>query len=309
MQLPQVDVAKIAKSVGVEARYVAPEGQTASDMACEAAQTMCKEWSIEPSTIDFLIFVTQSPDHFLPSTACMLQHRLGLPVTTGAFDIDLGCSGYVYALAVAKSFVESGLAHNVLLLTGDTITHYLHPEDKNRILFGDGATATLVAEDGFAKIGETVYGTDGSQADSLILRNRASRHPLPTGHETREESGDTRRDDFFYMNGEDIFNFTIDRVPQLIADTLQRNHLDRGQIDHYIFHQANKFMLNTIRRVCGISKEQFYIHIENTGNTTSSTIPIALCDCLSQRAIASGERVMAAGFGVGLSWAATVLQF
>lgn len=309
VRLPQVDVAKIAKSVGVTERYEAPVGQTASDMAYEAARKMFREWHISPADIDFLLFVTQSADYFLPSTACVLQHRLGLPTSAGAFDIDLGCSGYVYALAVAKSFVSSGLAHNVLLLTGDTITHYLHPEDKNRILFGDGATATLISEEGFAQIGDTVYGTDGGGADSLIMRNRASRHLSPTGRETEEDSGDIRRDDYFYMNGEDIFNFTIDRVPQLITDTLLRNQLQHKDIAHYVLHQANKFMLNTIRKVCGISKDKFYINIEQTGNTTSSTIPIALCDCLAHHTIGEGEYVLLAGFGVGLSWAGTVLRF
>lgn len=308
-EFPGVDIPKVAKGVGVSQRYVAAEGQTASDMACEAAEKMFSEWNIDRNAIDFVIFSTQSPDYFLPATACVIQHRLGIPTTAGAFDFDLGCSGYAYGLAIAKSFVDSGLASNVLLLTGDTISKYLHKEDKNRILFGDHATATLVSGDGFAEIGETVYGTDGSGADALIVKNRASRCLQPNGNEEADEQGNVRRDDYFYMDGERIFNFTIDRVPKLINDTLQKNGLAQDQIDYYVFHQANKFMLNTIRRICGLPKDKFHVDIENTGNTTSSTIPNALRQCMDAKAIGDGQTVMIAGFGVGLSWAATVLKF
>lgn len=278
-------------------------------MAYNAATTLFQEWNISPNTIDFIIFSTQSPDHFLPASACILQHRLGIPTSAGAFDYDLGCSGYTYGLAIAKSFIDSGLAHNVLLLTGDTISKYLHPKDKNRSLFGDAATATVISTEGFAEIGETVYGSDGSGANELIVKNRASRQLTLTNHEEEDEQGNTRRDDYFYMNGEAVFNFTIDCVPQLIKDTLEKNKMEQDAVDYYVFHQPNKFMLNTIRKVCGIAKDKFYINIEKTGNTTSSTIPIALKDCIDHRPFQKGEKVMVAGFGVGLSWSATILKF
>ena len=308
-EFPDVEVAKIAKGVGVERRYVADEHQTASDLAFEAACNLWKEYDISPQIVDFIIFSTQSPDYFLPSTACVLQHRLGIPTTAGAFDFDLGCSGYAYGLAMAKSFVDSGLAANVLLLTGDTISKYLHPKDKNRTLFGDGATATLISESGFAEIGLSVYGTDGSGAENLIVKNGAARHFGLTGRVESDESGNIKGDDYFYMDGEAIFNFTIERVPKLIDDTLSRNKLQKDDIDLFVFHQANKFMLNTIRKVCGISKDKFYINLENTGNTTSSTIPIALKECIQTGVLSPGMRVMVAGYGVGLSWSATILKF
>ena len=306
---PNVDIDKIAKGVGVNQRYAAEEGQTASDLAYEAAKKMFDEWNIKPDIVDFIIFATQSPDHFLPASSCILQDRLGIPTTAGAFDFDLGCSGYAYGLAIAKSFVESGLATNVLLLTGDTISRYLHKDDKNRMLFGDSATASLISKDGFAEIGESVYGTDGSGYESIIVKNRASRHLLTTGNETVDDQDNIRRDDYFYMNGEQVFNFTIDRVPKLIEDTILKNGIDKDDIDYYVFHQANKFMLNTIRKVCGIAKDKFYINLENIGNTTSSSIPNGLKDCLDRNIIQKGQKVMIAGFGVGLSWSATVLKF
>lgn len=304
-----VDIAKIAKGVGVNQRYIAAEDETASDLAYEATIAMLDEWHIDRSTIDFIIFSTQSPDYFLPSTACVLQHRLGLPTTIGAFDFDLGCSGYAYGLAIANSFVESGLAHNVLLLTGDTISKYLHPKDKNRVLFGDYATASIISSNGFAEIGQTIYGTDGSGAETIIVKNRGTRYLATTGREHLDELGNVRRDDYFYMNGEQVFNFTIDRVPQLINELLQKNNLTKEDVDYYVFHQANRFMLNTIRKVCGIQKTKFYVNIENTGNTTSSTIPIGLKTCMDNNVIHKGQKVMVAGFGVGLSWAATILKF
>lgn len=303
------DIEKVAKGVGVNQRYVATSSQTAADMAYEAANRLFDEWNIERGSIDFILFATQSPDYFLPATACVLQERLGIPTTAGAFDFDLGCSGYTYGLSVAQSFVDSSLASNVLLLTGDTISKYLHREDKNRILFGDSATATLIAAEGFAEIGKPVYGTDGKGCEYIIVKNGASRHSGKTGHEYVDEQENIRRDDHFYMNGEAVFNFTIDRVPKLINDTLQKNGLEKEDIDYYVFHQANKFMLNTIRKVCGIPKEKFYIDLENVGNTTSSSIPNGLKDCLNKGMIQKGQKVMAAGFGVGLSWCATILNF
>lgn len=278
-------------------------------MACKAANQLFDEWNIDRKIVDFIIFSTQSPDYFLPASSCIIQHQLGIPTTAGAFDYDLGCSGYAYGLAMAKSFVDSGLAKNVLLLTGDTISKYLHPQDKNRVLFGDNATASLISSEGFAEIGESVYGTDGSGAEAIILKNRGARHLSLSGKESQDDQENVRRDDFFYMNGEQVFNFTIDRVPSLIADTLCKNELDKDNVDYYVFHQANKFMLNTIRKVCGIPKDKFYVNIEDTGNTTSSTIPTALKDCLNKKLIQKGQKVMVAGFGVGLSWSATVLRF
>lgn len=308
-ELKDYDVARIAKGVGVELRHIASENMTAGDMAVEAAKRLFSEYSIRKEDVDFIIFATQSPDHFLPPTACIVQDKLGIPTTAGAFDFDLGCSGYVYGLAIAGSFVDSGLANNVLLLTGDTITRYLHKEDNNRILFGEAASATIISNDGFAKIGKFEKGSDGSGADCLIVKNGAARNLNHTGIETTDTDGNKRRDDYFYMNGNTVFNFTIDRIPLLINKTLEVNGLTANDIDYYLFHQANKFMLNTIRKVCLLPKDKFYVNLKTTGNTTSTTVPLGLKECLEKGQIKSGDKVMVAGFGVGLSWAGTILYF
>lgn len=308
-QLPQCGVAKIAKGIGVTVRHIADEETTAGDMATEAARKMFKEYDVKPEEVDFIIFATQTQDHFLPATACLIQNKLGIPTSAGAFDFDLGCSGYVYGLAIANSFVDSGLAKNVLLLTGDTLTRLMHEKDNNRVLFGDAGSASLISKDGFAEIGKFEKGTDGSGADCLIVKNRAARHFAMGGGISVDNEGNTRRDDYFYMNGNIVFDFTIDRVPKLVKATLDVNGLTEEDINYYVFHQANKFMLNTIRKCCLLPKEKFYVDLDQTGNTTSSTVPIGLKESISKGLIKSGDKVMIAGFGVGLSWAGTVLNF
>ena len=302
---------KVAAKVGVNSRHLADTDETAGDMAEKAALRLFDEYSVNSQDIDFLLFCTQSPDYFLPSTACILQQRLGIPTTSGAFDYNLGCSGCIYGLAVAKGLISAGIANNVLLLTSETYTKYLHPSDKsNRSIFGDGAAACLIsAGKGIAKIGEFVLGTDGSGANSLIVKTGAARQKDPTGFSIKDEEDHIWYDDYLYMNGGAIFNFTLDAVPEMVNQLLHKNSLDKDQIDYYVFHQANRFMLNTIRKVCTIPKEKFYINLENTGNTVSSTVMIALKDCLTSGTIHPDMQVMITGFGVGLSWGGTVLQF
>lgn len=307
---PEWSVDKVTAKVGVTSRHLAADNETAGDLAEKAARRLFEEYGISPSEIDFLLLCTQSPDYFLPSTACLLQHRLGIPVTSGAFDYNLGCSGCIYGLAVAKGLVSAGIARNVLLLTAETYSKYLHPSDKsNRSIFGDGAAACLISTDGFAETGDFVCGTDGSGAENLIVKTGASKQRKPTGIFKEDEEGHTWYDDYLYMNGGAIFNFTLETVPVLVRQLLDKSGSQKEEIDYFIFHQANKFMLNTIRKVCVLPKEKFYVSLENTGNTVSSTVLIGLKDCLLNGTIKAGMQVVVAGFGVGLSWGGTILKF
>ncbi len=309
-EFPEWSVEKVAKKVGVNQRHISANDETAGDMAFKAAQKLFNDYNISPQTVDFVLFCTQSPDFFLPSTACILQHKLGIPISAGAFDYNLGCSGCVYGMAVAKGLIVSGVAKNILLLTAETYTKYLHPKDKgNRSIFGDGAAACLISTDGFAEIGEFVLGTDGGGYDNLILKTGAARHKIRTGIETVDVNGNVRCDDYLFMNGGEIFNFTVDVIPNLLVNVLEKNNMTKDKIDYYLFHQANKYMLSTIRKICDIPQESFYINLENTGNTVSSTILIGLKDCLDNKIIKTGMNVIIAGFGVGLSWGAAVLKF
>ena len=309
-EFPEWSVDKVAQKVGVDSRHLASEGETAGDMAEKAARILFKEHDIDPQSIDFIMLCTQSPDYFLPSTACILQDRLGIPTSAGAFDYNLGCSGCIYGMAIAKGLIASGIAKNVLLLTAETYNKYLHPSDKsNRSIFGDGAAACLISTEGIAEIGEFSLGTDGSGANNLIVKTGAARHNQPTGMSVEDDEGHLWYDDYLYMNGGAIFNFTLDAVPGMMKDILTKNDLAKEVIDYFVFHQANKFMLNTIRKVCVLPKDKFYVNLTETGNTVSSTVLIGLKECIDNKSITAGMKVMISGFGVGLSWGGTILHF
>lgn len=309
-QFPDWQEDKFAAKVGIDSRHIAEEEETAGDMAEKAAMKLFSEYKVSPESVDFLILCTQSPDYFLPTTACILQSRLGIPTSAGAFDYNLGCSGAIYGLAIAKGLIVSGVAKNVLLITSETYSKYIHDSDKgNRSIFGDGAAACLVSTDGFAEIGDFVLGTDGSHYRDLIVATGASRCPSPNGKETTDEEGHVRRDDYLYMNGGEILNFTLDVVPPMVEHVLEMNKLQKKDVDYYIFHQANKFILKTLRTVCDLPKEKFYINLKDVGNTVSPTVFIALKDCLDGGLITKDQNVLIAGFGVGLSWGSTILHF
>lgn len=309
-EFPEWSVEKVAQKVGVDVRHLAAEDETAGDMAEKAARKLFNEYGISPTEIDFVMLCTQSPDYFLPSTACVLQDRLGIPTTSGAFDYNLGCSGCIYGMAMAQGLIAAGIAKNVLLLTAETYNKYLHPSDKsNRSIFGDGAAACLISTEGFAEIGEFSLGTDGSGANNLIVKTGAARQKAATGKFVEDEEGHVWYDDYLYMNGGNVFNFTLDVVPGMMKEIMTKNGLEKDQIDYYVFHQANKFMLSTIRKVCGIAKDKFYINLATTGNTVSSTVLIGLKECLENGTIMAGDKVLITGFGVGLSWGGTLLSF
>ena len=311
VEFPEWDVDKVYNKVGVRKRHLAGPSVTAGDLAEKAARKLFDEEGVSPGDIDFVILCTQSPDFFLPSTACVLQDRLGIPTSAGAFDYNLGCSGCIYGMAMAKGLIAAGLASNVLLLTAETYTKYLHPLDKsNRTIFGDAAAACLISGvEGFAEIGDFVLGTDGSGASNLMVRSGAARQPEKTARESVDDDGHVNREDYLYMNGSAIFNFTLETVPSLMKSLLSRSGMEKADVDYYVFHQANKYMLNTIRKVCGIPADRFYMDLEDTGNTVSSTILIGLKECLRAGKILPGMEVMACGFGVGLSYGACMLHF
>ena len=306
-QFPEWPTEKIAQKVGIVERHIAGKEETAGDMAQCAAEKLFAEHCIDRKDIDFVMLCSQSPDYFLPSTACVLQDKLKLRTDIGAFDFNLGCSGYIYGLAMAKGMIVSGIAKNVLLLTSETYTKFIHPKDKgNKTIFGDAATATLVSNNGWGEIGEFVIGTDGSGAEHLIVKSGAAFHPSKYEDLHWDESGNPISSDYLYMNGGEIFTFTIEKVPMLITQTLSKNNLTLSDINLFVMHQANKYILEFLRKKMNIPAEKYYLNIEHVGNTVSSTIPIALVD--STDSIAKANNVLLAGFGVGLSWGATIIK-
>lgn len=305
-EFPEWTVEKIAEKVGVEKRHVSGE-EKVSEMAVKAAERLFADNpAIDREVIDFLLVCTQSPDYFLPSTACIVQHRLNLPTSCGAFDFNLGCSGYEYGLATAKGYISAGIAKNVLLITAEAYNKHIHPRDKgNRTIFGDAATATLISTDGFAEIGNFTLGTDGSGAQDLIVKTGGSAYSEKANDLEFDENGNPRSSDHLYMSGSDIFNFTLRVVPGMVKETLRKNDLEKDDIDLFVFHQANKFMLNHLRKKLKIDENKFFVNMAEVGNTVSSTIPIAICDARYQ-GLFHGN-VLIAGFGVGLSWGACTL--
>lgn len=304
---PEWTVEKIAKKVGVMSRHVSSE-EKVSDMAVKASENLFSQNpEISREDVDFVIVCTQSPDYILPSTACIVQDKLGLNTKCGAFDFNLGCSGYEYGLAIAKGFVVSGIAKNILLITSEAYNKHIHPRDKgNRTIFGDAATATLVSTEGFAEIGEFDLGSDGSGAEHLIVKTGGSAFPHRTNEVEFDEGGNPLSPDYLYMNGAEIFNFTLKVVPRLVKRTLEANDMMDSDINLYVFHQANLFMLNHLRKKLKISEDKFFVNLESYGNTVSSTIPLALIDA-GKKGLLHGN-VLLAGFGVGLSYGGVVLK-
>lgn len=303
---PEWSAEKVANKVGITERHIAADDETATDMAYQAAENLFAQ-GIDRNAVDFIILCTQSPDYFLPSSACILQDRLGLSKKCGAFDFNLGCSGYEYGLAIAKGLIVADIAKNILLLTSETYTKYLHEQDKgNRTIFGDGASATLVSTEGFAEIGEVVVGTDGSGAENLIVRSLGSRHKDLMNNAQVDEDGNIVSGDHLYMHGGNVFNFTADVVPPMVEELLEKSRLKQGEVDLWVFHQANKYMINYLRKLLDIDKEKFYIYMQTVGNTVSSTIPIALCEAHKEDRLHGN--ILLAGFGVGLSWGGVMLH-
>lgn len=311
-ELGNWDAKQIFDKTGIAARHIAGHDECSSDLGVEAAKKLFENGVCTPDDIDFLLFCTQSPDYFLPASACLMQDRLGLSKDCGVLDFNQGCSGFVYGLGLAKSLVETNLATNVLLITAETYSKFVNPRDRSaRTIFGDGAAATLVKsiDSDVDLIGPFVFGTDGRGANNLIVPAGGLRRPFSADTAIeREDEGNWRSEQNLFMNGPEIFNFTLQSVPVAVNQLLQKSGYKLEQVDYFVFHQANKFMLDRLRSKIKIPPEKFWLNMENVGNTVSSTIPIALDSARQQDKIKLGDHVMLVGFGVGYSWAATIIQ-
>ena len=313
-QFPEWSAAKIDAKTGIACRRIAAAGECSSDLAVEACKKLFDSGACQPSEIDYVLLCTQSPDYLLPTTACLLQHRLGIPTSAGALDFNLGCSGYVYGLGLVEGLISTGQASNVLLITAETYSKFIHPRDKSvRTIFGDAAAVTLLkaVDSQVPSFGPFVYGTDGSGGPNLIVPTGGMRRPRT--HEApalvEDNSGNFRTEDDLYMNGGEIFTFTIDTVPRCARQLFEKSGLTEDHIDLFVFHQANKYMLEHLRKRMKIPAEKFMLAMSDCGNTVSSTIPIALKHAHAEGRLFEGARIMLVGFGVGYSWGATILRW
>lgn len=304
---PEWPAKKISDKIGIDKRNIAAKHQTATDLAYMAAKVLFEETDTDPNQIDFILFCTQSPDYVLPTSACLLQDRLNIPTTAGALDFNLGCSGYIYGLSLAKGLVESGQAKSVLLLTGETYTKYLHPSDKsNRSIFGDAASASLIVgqTNHTPMIGPFVFGTDGSGGQHLIVKNGGAKFPISQD----ADLNDVSQGQFLFMNGPAILNFTLTAIPAIVQKAFDQAGRSEQQTDFFIFHQANKLILDALQRRTKIPIDKYLEYVSECGNTVSSTIPIVLAEKLKDGTLLQGNTLLLCGFGVGLSWATAFIQ-
>jgi len=304
---------KVAESSGIWERRIVGPGECASDLAVRAASDLLDRHKIDQSTIDLLIFATQTPDYLLPTTACLIQERLHLPTSCAAFDINLGCSQYVYSLAVAHSMVEAGLAHRALVLTGDTVSRIVHPQDRAVVpLFGDAGTATLLerAAPGEGFLGFKL-GTDGKGAPFLIWPSSGMRKPrsAETAREITDKGGNIRREDDMAMDGAAVFVFTLKTVPKLVEDLLAAQKLTVDDVDLFIFHQASELIVESSAKKLKIPREKLHYKLHDVGNSGGSTVGIALTDAWLKGRLKPGMLVVLSAFGVGLSWAGALIRW
>jgi 3-oxoacyl-[acyl-carrier-protein] synthase III len=314
-EFPEWSIEKIQQKTGIHERHIAAPQECASDLAFQAARKLFDNEVCRPADIDYILLCTQSPDYFLPTTACILQDRLGIPTASGALDFNLGCSGFIYGLGLAQGLIQTGQAGNVLLLTAETYSKFIHPQDKSvRTLFGDAAAATLICADSGdlpARAAKYIFGTDGKGAPNLIVPAGGMRQPASaaTAEVTDDGSGNRRSLENLYMSGGEIFNFTLQVVPDCVGKLLAQTGKTSDEIDLFVFHQANQFMLDHLRRKLRVPTERFYVSLASCGNTVSSTIPIALKRASEDGTLKDGALVMLVGFGVGYSWGATLVQW
>lgn len=299
-QYPSWNLDLIAEKTGIRQRHIAAERETASDLGVAAAEKLFAENEVDRSSIDFLMLCTQTPDYPLPTTSCLIQDRLGLSTRCGALDFNLGCSGYVYGLAMADGLIQSGAAKRILLITAETYTKYIDGDDRSlRTIFGDGAAATLIESSDHPTLTGFQFGSDGSGGDMLLVGEGGARCPedaIAPRHRKRWKSR-------LYMDGPSLINFTVEAIPRLVDEILESNDLSDGDVGQYLMHQATWKMLDQLRHRMGVDPERLPIDMSDIGNTVSCTLPI-LIDRLRRRGdLACGKANLLVGFGVGLSWA------
>ncbi len=299
-QFPQWDIKLIEEKTGIRQRHIAEPNETSSDLAVQAAEALFREHNIDRSEIDFVLLCTQTPDYPLPTTSCLIQDRLGLRTSCGALDFNLGCSGFVYGLALADGLIQSGVAKKILLLTAETYSKYIDEDDRSlRTIFGDAAAASLITASDAPSLWGFQFGSDGSGGDMLLVGDgggRCAEDAIKPRHRKRWKSR-------LYMDGPSLINFTVDAVPRLIDDILSGNGLGDADIHRYLMHQATWKMLDQLRARMDISEERLPVEIADIGNTVSCTLPILIAQLRNRGSWTADSVNMLVGFGVGLSWA------
>lgn len=296
---PKWDLDLIYSKTGIQQRYIAEPDECASDLGVAAAEKLLSDYKIDRASIDFVLFCTQTPDYPLPTTACLMQHRLRLPTTAGALDFNLGCSGFVYGLALADGLIRGDMAKRVLLITAETYSKYIHPADRSlRTIFGDGAAATLVEAVDRPALGSFVFGTDGNAGDALMVNSCGAR----PAHAALQPRTKWRWKSKLYMDGPGLITLTLDTIPQTVQRVLEKGGVRRSDIQLFLVHQATLKLLDQLRQELELDEERMPTMLRDFGNTVSSTIPIMIHELRKCGRLRPGTRSLMAGFGVGFSW-------
>ena len=299
-QFPNWNMELIYSKTGIAQRHIADPNVCASDLGVEATKQLFERHDIDPQSIDFLLLCTQTPDYPLPTTACLMQERLGLATHCGALDFNLGCSGFVYGLAMADGLIRTGACKRILLVTAETYSRYIDEADRSlRTIFGDGAAATLIEAADVPTLQHFQFGTDGTGADTLLATRGGSR-PDCDAHQPRHRK---RWKSALYMDGPSLMNFTVGKIPTLVDDILAESQTAKGDVNLFLFHQATRKMLEHLQTRLELDDERLPILMEQCGNTVSSTIPILIDDLRKAGRLTQGSKNMMVGFGVGWSWA------
>ncbi|PHN01482.1 3-oxoacyl-ACP synthase III family protein [Flavilitoribacter nigricans] len=308
---PAADVKEIVDKTGIKERRFAEAQHCASDFCFAAAEKLLTEKEVDRSEIDLLIFVSQTPDYRMPATSVVLQHRLGLPKSTAAFDINLGCSAFIYGLSTAYAFMQNPGFKKVLLLDGETRSRVYSAKDrKTAFLFGDGGVAALIERDD--RFGESFFSLHSDGARENLIKMDAGGYRNPSSPETLrekvvDEHGNIRTDEHGYMNGADVFNFVLREIPKNIRSILEASGSDPADIDYWLFHQANMYMNNYLLKKLKLDSEKVPISLDKFGNTSSVSIPITMVSELQDQLV-TRKKLLLSGFGVGMSWASAVLN-
>ncbi len=307
---PQEAVQDIVEKTGIRQRRFAPPGMCSSDLCFSAATKLLDEMQVKREDIDLLIFISQTPDYRMPATSVILQQRLGLPKTTAAFDINLGCSAFVYGLSVAYSFMQQPNIRKVLVLDGETRSKVYHPKDRQvAFLFGDAGVAALIEKDN--KYGSSFFSLNSDGSRESLIKIDAGGYRKPSSVETVtekvvDEHGNIRTDENGYMNGPDVFNFVIQEIPQDIKRLYEFSQKTPEDIDYFVFHQANSYMNTYLAKKLKLDSAKLPTCLEFFGNTSSVSIPLTIATQL-KNSLQSKKQLLLSGFGVGMSWASAII--
>ena len=312
MENPTWDVEKVAEKSGVNSRHITENDQTALDLAIKAVEKLFASGEISKENIDAIIFCTQSPDYIMPSNSFLIHKHFQFGQHVWTFDYNLACSGFIYGLAVARGFIETGLANNILLINAETYSKYIHPKDRSTsILFGDGAAASVISKEINQGIIDIILSSNGEKFNTFYIPAGGSKMPKNelTSETTVDQSGNVRSLENIYMNGFAVWQFISKNVSEQINSLLVRNNLTVNDIDLFVFHQASKMTLDSLVKMLKINNEKVFVNLQDIGNTVSASIPIALKDAEDEGRLKRGDLILLSGFGVGLSWGSIIMRY